>query len=152
MLDWQDADDLPRPFGAERGDYVGAGVRPANGDLNSIDELRLVRGFDTRTITNIRPLVTVHVPPGQFDPRVATPEVLSLIAATGARSAVTAIDRAREQAGQRTTIAFSEPADRIGRPLSLIIDAQLSGGRAMRRNVVLLTGDAAVPYVVIAAD
>lgn len=152
LLDWQDADDFPRPFGAERGDYVDAGIRPANGDLTSIDELRLVRGFDTRTIANIRSLVTVHVLPGQFDPRVARPEVLALIAASTANAAVAAIDRAREQSGQRTAIAFSEPKDRIARPLSLTVDARLPDGRAVRRNVVLLTGDAVVPYVVIAAD
>ncbi|VXD01476.1 general secretion pathway protein GspK [Sphingomonas sp. 8AM] len=152
LLDWQDADDMPRPFGAERGDYADSGIRPANGDLDSIDELRLVRGFDTRTIANLRLLATVYVPPGRFDPRVARPEVLALMSGTGAKSAIAAIERARERARQRTAIAFSGPKDWRGRSLSIAVEAQVPDGRAVRRNVVQFTGDAAVPYVVIAAD
>ncbi|HEY7232701.1 MAG TPA: hypothetical protein VH539_01070 [Gemmatimonadaceae bacterium] len=47
LLDWQDADDTPRPHGAERAWYGDAHLLiPRNGQIASIEELRLVRGFD----------------------------------------------------------------------------------------------------------
>jgi type II secretory pathway component PulK len=49
LLDWRDADDSVRASGAERAWYM-AGKLPAprNDSLASIEELRLVRGFDSR--------------------------------------------------------------------------------------------------------
>ncbi len=46
ILDWIDADDEPRPFGAEADDYLASGLSytPRNGPMASIDELLLVRG------------------------------------------------------------------------------------------------------------
>ncbi len=46
ILDWIDADDEPRPFGAESEYYSGLPTpyEPANGPLQSVEELLLVRG------------------------------------------------------------------------------------------------------------
>ena len=47
LLDWRDADATPRTHGAERTWYRSAHrLTPRNGPIASIDELRLVRGFD----------------------------------------------------------------------------------------------------------
>ena len=47
LRDWQDADDAPRPRGAERAWYSIRGrAPPRNGPLADIRELALVRGFD----------------------------------------------------------------------------------------------------------
>jgi general secretion pathway protein K len=49
LLDWRDADDSVRASGAERGWYTASRLpAPRNDSLASIDELRLVRGFDAR--------------------------------------------------------------------------------------------------------
>lgn len=46
FLDWRDADDSARTFGAERSWYLARGESaPRNGPLASVDELRSVRGF-----------------------------------------------------------------------------------------------------------
>lgn len=47
LLDWLDADDEPRPMGAERDYYMNLvpPYIPKNGRLDTIDELLLVRGF-----------------------------------------------------------------------------------------------------------
>jgi type II secretory pathway component PulK len=46
LLDWRDADDVPRRFGAERAWYRAARLpAPRNGPLANVAELRLVRGF-----------------------------------------------------------------------------------------------------------
>jgi general secretion pathway protein K len=47
LFDWQDADDTPRPHGAEKAWYSSAHrLTPRDGPIASLDELRLVRGFD----------------------------------------------------------------------------------------------------------
>lgn len=47
LLDWIDDDDATRPAGAEAGWYAAwKRPRPRNAPLRSIDELRLVRGFE----------------------------------------------------------------------------------------------------------
>ena len=46
LLDWRDADDVPRAFGAERLWYAQARrLTPRNGPLSSTREIALVRGF-----------------------------------------------------------------------------------------------------------
>ena len=153
VLDWEDDDEQPRPFGAERGYYAATGIAPANGPLQAIDELRRVRGFDAGTIDRLRALATVYVAPEAFDPRVASPTALTVMEAAGGKAAVAAIDRARERSGQRTAIAFTDISERVGRPVSLRVEAELrDGARAVRRNVVILTGEATMPYIVVAAD
>lgn len=48
FLDWRDADDSARTFGAERSWYLSRGEpAPRNGPLASVDELLSVRGFAT---------------------------------------------------------------------------------------------------------
>src|SRR5690606_38691018 len=47
ILDWLDADDEPRPLGAEFEDYylnLQPAYKPANGPIDSIEQLLLVRG------------------------------------------------------------------------------------------------------------
>jgi general secretion pathway protein K len=47
LADWRDADDAPRPSGAERDWYASAGrLLPRNADLADIRELARVRGFE----------------------------------------------------------------------------------------------------------
>ena len=61
--DWKDADDSARDHGAERSQYVAAGLHyvPRNGPFESVDELRQVLGcaeidaalFDAFTVSRI---------------------------------------------------------------------------------------------------
>jgi len=46
VLDWRDGDDTPRPGGAEAADYAALPepVRPRNGNLLDVEELRYVKG------------------------------------------------------------------------------------------------------------
>lgn len=61
VLDWIDPDSDKRPGGAEDVDYLAQQppYRAANQPLSSIDELRLVRGFNVKVIEALRPHVTV---------------------------------------------------------------------------------------------
>lgn len=60
-LDWVDADNEPRPSGAERLDYSGEDVTPRNAPFETVDELTFVRGFsDPSAFDRIRPMLTAY--------------------------------------------------------------------------------------------
>ncbi len=62
VADWIDVDDEPRPGGAETSYYRSlANPYPAkNAPLDTYDELRLVKGFDDKTLKTLSPFVTAY--------------------------------------------------------------------------------------------
>lgn len=62
MLDWRDTDELRRPQGAEKAEYVAAGLShvPGNVDFTAIDELQQVLGMNEDLFRRIESLITVH--------------------------------------------------------------------------------------------
>lgn len=61
LLDWRDADDVPREDGAEAEWYqTQRRPVPRNGPLASVDELRWVRGFDSLMVRRLRRLLTTR--------------------------------------------------------------------------------------------
>ena len=85
LVDWIDADsNVTSPGGAEDNDYLQLKTpyRAANQPFTSVDELRLVKGFDAKTVELLLPLVTV-LPPGQrsaINVNTASPELLAALA------------------------------------------------------------------------
>ena len=77
LADWTDADDAPRPRGAEREWYLAQTppLVPRNAPFASVGELALVRGIDAAVLTRLRPFVTVA---GEHavNPNTASREVL----------------------------------------------------------------------------
>lgn len=62
LADWIDINDYPHPGGAES-DYYGSLTPPynaKNGQLDTLDELNLVKGFPGRVMEKIRPFATVY--------------------------------------------------------------------------------------------
>ncbi|PKP94567.1 MAG: hypothetical protein CVT77_01620 [Alphaproteobacteria bacterium HGW-Alphaproteobacteria-16] len=153
LLDWTDGDDEPRPFGAESSYYKAAGILPSNGFLSSIEELGSIRGFDVALVERIRPIATAYTALAGFDPRFAHPQAIAVMEEGGHVGSPAAIDRARERSGQRTALEFTDATDLAGRPLTIIVEAQLPDGvRARRRVVVEVTGRSDRPYLVRASD
>jgi general secretion pathway protein K len=83
LVDWADADDVRVRGGAEDDAYQRRDPprRAANRPLLSIDELRLVEGFDPRLVDALRPYLTVYPFAGQagINPNTAPPHVLALL-------------------------------------------------------------------------
>jgi general secretion pathway protein K len=85
LVDWIDPDgNVTSPGGAEDVDYLNLKTpyRAANQPLASVDELRLVKGFDAKTLLTLLPFVTV-LPPGAptaVNVNTASPELLAAIA------------------------------------------------------------------------
>ncbi|WP_347989603.1 type II secretion system protein GspK [Methylomonas sp. AM2-LC] len=81
ILDWRDADDEPRPQGAEKKQYDEAGLpyKPTNSPLQSLEELQMIIGITPEIYNAIQPLLTVYS--GQSDVNIneATPEVLQIL-------------------------------------------------------------------------
>lgn len=153
LLDWEDDDDEARPFGAERAYYQGRDVVPPDGFISSIDELGLVRGFDPGTVQRIKLIASAYNPAGSFDPKYASPRALAVMEGVGGRAAIASIERAREAAGQRTALEFTDLSSLAGRSVTIIVEAKLpDSARAVRTTVVQLTGRSATPYVIIGAE
>lgn len=83
LVDYADPDDSPLPGGAEDDAYQRRNPpqRPANRPLLSLDELRVVEGFDAKLVDALRPYITVYPFAGTrgINPNTAPPHVLALI-------------------------------------------------------------------------
>lgn len=79
LLDWVDEDDNPRALGAEQLWYVAQGrPGPRNGALQAVEELVLVRGFETVELDTLRRLGSLAVH-GQFNPLAAPVPLLPTV-------------------------------------------------------------------------
>jgi general secretion pathway protein K len=84
LVDWIDADSVALAGGAEDVDYLTLNppYRAANRPMASVDELRLIRGFDAKTSALLLPYVTVlPVPTNSINVNTASP--VMLVALTG---------------------------------------------------------------------
>jgi len=62
IMDWRDADSLPRPSGAERDDYIEAGMLalPTNASFRDVDDLRNVMGMTPEIFAAAEPYLTTR--------------------------------------------------------------------------------------------
>ena len=81
LVDWIDADSEARAGGAEDIDYLNGNpaYRTGNQRLASVEELRLVRGFDAKTIAALAPYVAVLPVDSTININTAPPPVLSAL-------------------------------------------------------------------------
>jgi general secretion pathway protein K len=81
LVDWIDADGEARPAGAEDIEYLNGkpSYRTGNQRLASVEELRLVRGFDAKTVAALAPYVTVLPVDSTINVNTAPAPVLSAL-------------------------------------------------------------------------
>ena len=85
VVDWMDPDgNVTSPGGAEDVDYLTLKTpyRAPNQPMTSVDELRMIHGFDEKTVQALLPYVTV-LPPGvrtTINVNTASPPVLAALA------------------------------------------------------------------------
>ncbi len=62
IMDWRDADSLPRPSGAERDDYLQAGMLalPTNASFRDVEDLRNVMGMTPELYAEVVPYLTTR--------------------------------------------------------------------------------------------
>ncbi len=81
LEDWRDEDDLKRINGAEDADYRQAGLEygTVDRDLETVDELSYVMGFNRDAVEALRPYVTVFSESNQVDERFASDQLRGLL-------------------------------------------------------------------------
>jgi len=81
ILDWRDSDNLIRIDGAEKQQYIDAGLSypPANKRFRSLEELRLVLGMNEKIYQQILPLITIYSDRSQVNLSLAPREVLNIL-------------------------------------------------------------------------
>ncbi|MDH2431071.1 type II secretion system protein GspK [Pokkaliibacter sp. MBI-7] len=111
LLDWRDADDQPRPNGAEASDYLASGRLsvPRNQSFRSIVELHQLRSMTPQLFLQLEPLVTIWT--GQEVPRLKL----------AAPAVATALQRTQ---GTQLSNLASAP----GNVLTIISQAQMASG------------------------
>lgn len=107
LLDWLDADDAERTFGAERAWYEARGrFTPRNGPLAHVGELRWIRGFED--LPGIDTLLGVE--PGRIYLPTAPPTVLASLPGIGEEALLRMLEL--RNLGD-ATISFPAVAERL---------------------------------------
>ena len=90
VIDWIDADSHARAAGAEDIDYLQMKTpyRAANQPMQSVEELRLVRGFTPEIVDKLRPWIAALPQPTETNVNTAPKEVLSALFYTLPASAI----------------------------------------------------------------
>ncbi len=129
--DWRDGDDLKRLNGAEDSDYKLAGLDygTVGKDLESVDELGYVVGFDRDAVDRLRPYVTVYSGAAQINNSYAAQDLIEIL--TGGEPAIDGqVAAAFEQLD--SGLADIEGKDGLGQAQSLSyrisIEATTEGG------------------------
>lgn len=102
VLDWIDADSDTRAAGAEDIDYLQMKTpyRTANQPMQSVEELRLVRGFTKEIVDKLRPLLTALPQPTATNVNTADKKILAAIFYTLPVSAIDTLEKDRPYADQ----------------------------------------------------
>jgi general secretion pathway protein K len=153
LQDWMDEDDDVRPNGAEAPDYVAQGIKPRNGDLESVGELALIKGMDKALYDKLAPSITVFFgETGSFSVEDAQPLALAVMSDE-------AIDQKNVMArsvaimGAASPFANYNAQNLVGRPLTVRVTVRdPEGGTFQRSTIVELTGNAHSPYWVRYVD
>jgi len=124
VVDWLDNDDSPRVGGAESSYYEALPFpyKAKNDLFDSVEELRLVRGFGTEVFDKVRPFVTV-TSSGKVNINTAPKEVLMALSAGEIAAEAGEIDeKAAEQLmAYRLEHPFRRPED-IGNVSPFFLD------------------------------
>src|SRR5262249_22362206 len=115
--------------------------------LRSVAETALIRGVGKPIADKLESVATVHFGGGTFVPAHASLLTIKVMEGED-KGAVDLINRQREQAGQRTALDIGKQDVLVGNPLTISIVATLgTGARSRIRQIVILTGRAANPYI-----
>lgn len=149
VVDWIDSDSQTRPSGAEDTEYLQleSPYRAANRRLESVDELRLIRGFEAEAVQKLKPYVIALPAATAININTAPPAVLSALFANLPVSAAEQIAAARAKAPFSSVAELSAraggqaPVDQIDLAVKssyFIVVAETRFGRLERRSEALI--------------
>ena len=126
IMDWRDADSIPRPQGAEHDDYIKAGMLalPTNSQFREIDELQNVMGMTPDIYAAAAPYLTTRGP-GQVNINTAPVAVLrALPGMTDATINMILMLRSQGRRIENLSEITGQTQRRNGRPLPGQLNAQ----------------------------
>ena len=141
IQDWRDADDLRRPNGAEKEDYIAAGRTyiPANSSFQTLEELRQVLGMTDPVYRRIVGLITVYSGQSGINSSSASREVLLAIPGVDPAAVDAYITLRNVPPGQ--IIPIFPPAQAFsagdGNVFSIVSDVKLSDNSRFIREAVV---------------
>jgi general secretion pathway protein K len=146
LADWVDSDDKPEPQGAETLYYQGLSppYRCANGALESLGDLRLIKGFTEDVIRRLQPYVTIYPADagaggGWINLNTADPIVISTL------DPQIGMDLARTVA-QARPFRTAQDADAVGGFEAIAKALRLAGSYRVNTDMVSVTGTLTVNY------
>ena len=145
-MDWTDVDDIARLHGAEKDDYIKAGLLalPSNGPFRDIEDLQFVKGMTPEIYAKVSPYLTT-LGAGLVNLNTAPAPVLKVL--PGMTDQILSTILSLRSQGQRIT-SVAEVMGAVGRgrrmsPAQRAQQAQatqaLSARAAVNTNEVLLT-------------
>jgi general secretion pathway protein K len=142
IMDWTDVDDIARLHGAEKDDYIKAGLLalPANGPFRDIEELQFVKGMTPAIYAAVAPYLTT-LGSGLVNLNTAPTPVLKAL--PGMTDAVlSAILSLRSQGQRITSVAEVMGQTQRGRPLTPAQQAQSARAQqAFSTRVAILSNE-----------
>jgi general secretion pathway protein K len=162
LRDWLDIDSIVSAGGAEDIEYLSLPqpYRSANQSLQSVDELRLVKGFTAKTVEKLRPYVTALPVPTTVNVNTAPEQVLAALFTNPPAPAVL-----QPVLESRVSLPFAEPAQFVARlpsgtsppPTSLygintgyfLVTIDIRYGRLQRRTEAMIQRPANGPATVL---
>jgi general secretion pathway protein K len=155
ILDWRDPDDLSRPLGAEREQYLAAGLSyvPANAPFRSVDELRLILGMPAGLFRRISGALTVFSGQSGIDSTTASRAVLLAIPGATAEDVDAYLARRQAELAQGQDpepfpLAAAYTVAHAGQVYNIESVARLRDGTSFTRDAVAsLTQDPKHPFV-----
>ena len=160
LIDWIDADPNVTPGGgAEDTEYLSLPrpYRTANRLLESVDELRLVRGFDAKTVEKLRPFVTALPRPTTINVNTAPEQVLAALfrSPPGATLKPLLTNRVNQPFPDVTTFASQFPPGNQPLPVTgvttnyFLVNIDVRYGRLQRRTLALVHRPQGAPTTVL---
>ena len=147
LVDWIDANPNVQGSGAEDLDYINLTTpyRAANAPLQSVDELKNVKGFTADIVDKLRPFVVALPERSTINVNTAEPEVLAALTGIPASAMKTVVD-ARNTTPFTETKQFDDQVRapqpiRAGRAVKtryFVVTVETSVGRIVRRTEALL--------------
>ena len=150
LMDFRDADELRRPLGAEKPEYLAARrtLGPKNEPFDAVEELHQVLDVDARTISAMKPHITLNSGTAGLDPRV-TSAALSELVARGASQLPNAPLTSPAFGDQKATLPAEFIIGSPQRSFHIVVSAEVVGGAVFVRDAVveLAPGRDSVPNI-----
>lgn len=154
LLDWRDADNETRDFGAEDDDYsaMGKSYGAADAALSSVDELLRINGMTVELFNSLKAMFTVYSGAAVFNPGLSPKMLLRSLSGHDDYSVEAVLQNwhlstLEETAALLGNIPANLISKKIGNIYNIEVEASLESGAKTRLSTIIkLVDNLARPY------